>query len=194
MRNSDPDAALYWMARMLEGGEDPLYIARRMVRFASEDVGLAEPHAVGYAMDAMQAFHFLGLPEGNLALAQVAIYLSLAPKSNAVYSAYSKVREDVQKTRNEPVPLHLRNAPTQLMKDLGYSEGYKYAHSEVDRIADMSCLPPNLGDRTYYRPSDQNFEKRLGERLQEIRRIRAQKSNNRDSSKPDPESSHDPKV
>ncbi len=175
MRNSDADAALYWMARMLEAGEDPLYIARRMVRFASEDVGLADPHALGYAMDSMQAFHFIGLPEGNLALAQVAIYLSLAPKSNAVYQAYSRVRKDVEKTRNEPVPLHIRNAPTTLMKELGYSEGYKYAHSEEDRIADMSCLPPNLKDRTYYQPTNQNFEKRLGERLREIRQVRARK-------------------
>ncbi|HUV14494.1 MAG TPA: replication-associated recombination protein A [Acidobacteriota bacterium] len=175
MRNSDADAALYWMARMLESGEDPLYLARRMVRFASEDVGLADPHALGYAMDAMQAFHFIGLPEGNLALAQVVIYLSLAPKSNAVYRAYSRVREDVEKTRNEPVPLHIRNAPTTLMKELGYSEGYKSAHSEEDRIADMSCLPPNLKDRNYYRPTNQNFEKRLGERLREIRQIRARK-------------------
>lgn len=175
MRNSDPDAALYWMARMLEAGEDPLYIARRMVRFASEDIGLADPRALGFAMDAMQAFHFIGLPEGNLALAQVAIYLSLAPKSNAVYEAYGRVRDDVEGTRNEPVPLHLRNAPTALMKELGYSDGYRYAHSEEDRIADMSCLPPNLADRCYYRPTDQNFEKRLRERLREIRAIRARK-------------------
>ncbi len=175
MRNSDADAALYWMARMLEAGEDPLYVARRMVRFASEDVGLADPHALGYAMDAMRAFHFIGLPEGKLALAQVAIYLSLAPKSNAVYQAYSRVREDVENTRNEPVPLHIRNAPTTLMKEFGYSEGYKCAHSEADRIADMSCLPPNLEDRSYYQPTNQNFEKRLGERLREIREIRVRK-------------------
>lgn len=175
MRNSDPDAALYWMVRMLEAGEDPLYIARRMVRFASEDVGLADPHALGYAVAAQQAYHFIGLPEGNLALAQVAIYLSIAAKSNAVYQAYSRVREDVEKTRHEPVPLHIRNAPTNLMKNLGYSKGYRYAHSEEDRIADMSCLPNNLTDRTYYHPTDQNFEKRLAERLREIREIRAKK-------------------
>ncbi|UCE22827.1 MAG: replication-associated recombination protein A, partial [Candidatus Aminicenantes bacterium] len=168
MRNSDVDASLYWLARMLEAGEDPLYIARRLVRFASEDVGLADPQALGYALDAMKAYHFIGLPEGKLALAQAAVYLAQAPKSNALYIAYKKTQEDMESSRNEPVPLHLRNAPTALMKDLGYGKGYRYAHNEVDRIASMECLPERLKNRRYYTPSEEGFEKTIRERLRRI--------------------------
>src|SRR3989441_6125017 len=173
VRNSDPDAALYWLARMLESGEDPLYLARRMVRMASEDIGLAEPGALAITLAAKEAFDFLGAPEGNLALAQAAVYLSLAPKSNALYSAYGDVQEDVQKTEADPVPLHLRNAPTKLMKNIGYGQGYKYAHNFDDRVTDMTCLPDNLAGRTYYKPTDQGFEQRLRQRLEEIRKIRS---------------------
>jgi putative ATPase len=171
VRNSDPDAALYWLARMLESGEDPLYIARRLVRMASEDIGLAEPHAVQVTMAAMQAFELLGPPEGNLALAQAAVYLSLAPKSNAVYKAYGEVRDDLQNTMAEPVPLHIRNAATGLMKNLGYGKGYQYAHDSEDKVTDMTCLPESLAGRIYYRPTDQGFEARIRQRLEEIRRI-----------------------
>ena len=176
LRNSDADASLYWLGRMLEAGEDPLYIARRMVRFASEDVGAADPAALGYAVDAMQAVHFIGLPEGKLALAQLAIYLAQTPKSNAVYTAYSRVREDVEKTLNEPVPLHLRNAPTRLMKELGYGRGYRYAHQEEDAVADMECLPQSLSQRRYYQPGEQGFEKLVKARLDALRRTKEQKS------------------
>ena len=169
LRNSDPDASLYWLARMLEAGEDPLYVARRMVRFASEDVGLADPKALGYALDSMKAFHFIGLPEGKLALAQAAVYLAQAPKSNALYTAYKKVRGDVETSRNDPVPLHLRNAPTSLMKELGYGKGYRYAHDELDKVAVMDCLPENLRGRRYYTPQDVGFEKAIRERLNRIR-------------------------
>jgi len=169
LRNSDVDASLYWLARMLEAGEDPLYVARRMVRFASEDIGLADPRALGIAMDAMQAFHFIGLPEGKLALAQAAVYLALAPKSNALYRAYGEVVKDVEETRMDPVPLHLRNAPTKLMKELGYSKGYRYAHDDPDAITEMSCLPENLRDRRYYRPTDHGIEKTIRERLEKLR-------------------------
>ncbi len=150
MRNSDADAALYWLGRMLEAGEDPRYILRRMVRFASEDVGLADPAALGYAADAFQAYEITGLPEGKLHLAQLAVYLARAPKSNAVYKAYKRVASDVETTGAQPVPLHLRNAPTRLMKDLGYSEGYRYAHDEEGKVADMPCLPEGLRDRRYW--------------------------------------------
>lgn len=165
LRNSDVNASLYWLARMLEAGEDPLYIARRLVRFASEDVGLADPRALGYALDAMQAYHFIGLPEGKLALAQAAVYLAQAPKSNELYVAYKRTQKDVEANKNEPVPLHLRNAPTSLMKDLGYGEGYLYSHNESDRIASMECLPSNLRDRRYYTPSEEGFEKYVRERM-----------------------------
>ena len=171
VRNSDPDAALYWLARMIESGEDPLYIARRMIRMASEDIGLAEPNALGIALAAQQAFASLGPPEGHLALAHAAIYLSLAPKSNALYVAYGAVREDLQQTMAEPVPLHLRNAPTGLMRHLGYGKGYQYAHDSEEKLTDMTCLPPSLLGREYYKPSDQGFEARIAERLREIRRI-----------------------
>jgi putative ATPase len=175
MRNSDPDASLYWLVRMLEGGEDPLYIARRMVRFASEDVGLADPNALGYAIAAKEAAEFLGMPEANTALAQLAIYLAQAPKSNSVYVACGRVQDDVKNTRNEPVPLQIRNAPTRLMKDLGYGEGYRYAHDERDRVADMQCLPDSLAGRRYYHPTDQGFEKTIRERLERIRQIKQRK-------------------
>ncbi|MFZ3215396.1 MAG: replication-associated recombination protein A [Candidatus Acidiferrales bacterium] len=171
VRNSDPDASLYWLARMLESGEDPLYIARRLVRMASEDIGLAEPHAVQVSIAAMQAFELLGPPEGHLALAQAAVYLSLAPKSNAVYKAYGKVQDDLQTTMAEPVPLHIRNAVTGLMKNIGYGQGYQYAHDAEEKVTDMTCLPESLAGRTYYRPTDQGFEARIRQRLEEIRRI-----------------------
>ena len=173
VRNSDPDAALYWLARMLESGEEPFYLARRMVRMASEDVGLAEPGALAVTLAAKDAFDFLGAPEGNLALAQAAVYLSLAPKSNALYTAYGEVLEDVHKTESDPVPLHLRNAVTGLMKNIGYSQGYKYAHNFDDKVADMTCLPDNLSSRAYYKPTDQGFEARLRTRMDEIRKIKS---------------------
>jgi putative ATPase len=173
VRNSDPDAALYWLARMIESGEDPLYIARRMVRMASEDIGLAEPGALAVTLAAKDAFHFIGPPEGYLALAQAALYLSLAPKSNAVYTAYGAVLDDVHKTEADPVPLHLRNAPTGLMKHLGYGEGYKHAHNFEDKVTDMPCLPDNLASRTYYHPTDQGLEQRLRLRLDEIRKLQS---------------------
>jgi putative ATPase len=178
VRNSDPDAALYWLARMLESGEDPLYLARRMVRMASEDIGLAEPGALAVTLAAKDAFDFLGAPEGNLALAQAVVYLSLAPKSNAVYTAYGAVQEDVQKTEADPVPLHLRNAVTGLMKNIGYGEGYQYAHNHQDKITDMQCLPENLAGRSWYKPTDQGFEQRLRVRLEEIRKLKARGASN----------------
>jgi putative ATPase len=173
VRNSDPDAALYWLARMIESGEDPLYLARRMVRMASEDIGLADPSALAVTLAAKDAFDFLGAPEGHLALAQAAVYLSLAPKSNAVYTGYGAVMEDVRKTEADPVPLHLRNAVTGLMKNIGYGEGYKYAHNFDEKVTDMSCLPDNLASRTYYQPTDQGFEQRLRARLDEIRKLKS---------------------
>jgi putative ATPase len=173
VRNSDPDAALYWLVRMLESGEDPLYIARRLVRMASEDIGLAEPGALAVTVAAMQAADFVGPPEGNLALAQAAVYLSLAPKSNALYTGYGVVKEDLEATRAEPVPLHLRNAPTPLMKNIGYGKGYQYAHDIDDKVADMECLPESLAGRNYYRPTDQGFEARLRQRMEEIRKLKA---------------------
>ncbi len=171
VRNSDPDAALYWLARMLESGEDPLYLARRMVRMASEDIGLAEPGALALTIAAKEAFDFIGPPEGYLALAQAAVYLSLAPKSNALYTAYGAVREDLEKTIAEPVPLHLRNAVTGLMGQLGYGKGYQYAHDAAEKVTDMTCLPQILVGRTYYQPTDQGWEARIRQRLEEIRRI-----------------------
>ena len=173
VRNSDPDAALYWLTRMLESGEDPLYLARRLVRMASEDIGLAEPGALAVTLAARDAFDFLGAPEGHLALAQAAVYLSLAPKSNALYTAAGEVREDVAKTEADPVPLHLRNAVTGLMKNVGYGKGYKYAHDYDEKVTDMSCLPENLAGRTYYQPADQGFEQRLRQRLAEIRNLKS---------------------
>ena len=177
MRNSDPDAAVYWLARMLEAGEDPLYVARRLVRFASEDVGNADPHALSVAVAAKDAVHFIGLPEGNTALAQAAIYLATAPKSNAIYTAYAQAAEDAHRDVAEPVPLHLRNAPTDLMKTLGYGKGYRYAHTEQDGVASMSCLPPALQGRTYYRPTERGFEKEIADRLAQWERIKKKKKN-----------------
>ena len=179
MRNSDPDAAVYWLARMVEAGEDPLYLARRLVRFASEDVGNADPQALTVAIAAKEAVHFMGMPEGNTALAQAAIYLATAPKSNAVYEAYTRAAQDAQHDVAEPVPLHLRNAPTTLMKQLEYGKGYKYAHHEADAIADMSCLPPALAGRKYYEPKERGFEKEIKRRLdgwEEIKRKRKSES------------------
>ncbi|MGA3194831.1 MAG: replication-associated recombination protein A [Terriglobales bacterium] len=172
VRNSDPDAALYWLGRMLEAGEDPLYIARRVVRMAVEDIGLAEPNALALCMAARDAVDFIGMPEGNLALAQAVVYLCAAPKSNALYTAYGAVQQDVERTVAEPVPLHLRNAPTGLMKNLGYGKGYQYAHDAEEKVADMQCLPDNLRDRTYYHPTNEGVEKRIRERLEEIKRLK----------------------
>jgi putative ATPase len=173
VRNSDPDAALYWLGRMIESGEEPRFLARRMVRMASEDIGLAEPGALAVTLAAKDAFDFLGPPEGYLALAQAAVYLSLAPKSNALYTGYGAVMEDVQKTEADPVPLHLRNAPTGLMKNIGYGKGYKYAHSFEEKVTDMQCLPDNLSGKSYYQPTDQGFEARLRTRLEEIRKVKS---------------------
>ncbi len=177
VRNSDPDAALYWLARMLEAGEDPLYIARRVVRMAVEDIGLAEPNALALCMAARDAVDFLGMPEGNLALAQAVVYLSIAPKSNALYTAYNAVLQDVEQTAAEPVPLHLRNAPTSLMKGLGYGKDYQYAHDTEAKVADMQCLPDSLRDRVYYRPTNEGIEKRIRERLEEIKQLKTTPSN-----------------
>jgi putative ATPase len=177
VRNSDPDAALYWLARMLEAGEDPLYVARRVVRMAVEDIGLAEPNALALCMAARDAVHFIGMPEGNLALAQAVVYLSVAPKSNALYTAYGAVQQDVEQTAAEPVPLHLRNAPTGLMKGLGYGKDYQYAHDTEDKVTGMQCLPDSLRDRVYYRPTNEGVEKRIRERLEEIKRLKQPASN-----------------
>ena len=176
VRNSDPDAALYWLVRMLESGEDPLYVARRLVRMASEDIGLAEPGALAVTIAAMQAADFVGPPEGNLALAQAAVYLSLAPKSNALYTGYGTVTKDLESTRADPVPLHLRNAATGLMKNMGYGKGYQYAHDQEDKVAAMMCLPESLAGKTYYHPTDQGFEARLKQRMEEIRRLKNNKA------------------
>ena len=179
IRNSDVDASLYWLARMLEAGEDPLYIARRLVRFASEDIGLAEPSALAQAVAAKEAYHFIGLPEGKLALAQAVAYLAAAPKSNAIYRAYAEASRDALEDVTEPVPLHLRNAVTRPMKEWGYGKGYEYAHDYEDKLSGMSCLPERLAERTYYAPSEEGFEKRMAERLREIqeakRRLRNRK-------------------
>ena len=174
VRNSDPDAALYWLGRMLEAGEDPLYIARRVVRMAVEDMGLADPNALSLCMAARDAVDFIGMPEGDLALAQAVVYLSVAPKSNALYTAYGSVQQDVEQTSADAVPLHLRNAPTALMKGLGYGRGYEYAHELESKVADMQCLPDNLRGRVYYEPTNEGIEKRIRERLEEIKRQRSQ--------------------
>jgi putative ATPase len=172
LRNSDWDAAVYWLARMLEAGEDPLYVARRMIRFASEDIGLADPQALEMAVAAYNACHYIGMPECSVNLAQVAIYLALAPKSNAVYVAYNKAKKDAEKTIAESVPMHLRNAPTKLMKELGYGKGYKYAHDFEEKVTDMQCLPDNLKDRKYYVPTDSGFEKDIQRRLEQITNLK----------------------
>ncbi len=172
VRNSDPDAALYWLGRMFASGEDPMYLARRIVRMAVEDIGLAAPEALNLTLSARQAMEFLGSPEGDLALAEAVVYLALAPKSNAVYTAYGATRADIESTRQEPVPLHLRNAPTRLMQELNYGKGYRYAHDEPDKVADMDCLPPSLLGRRYYQPTQEGREKQLAQRLEELRRLR----------------------
>jgi putative ATPase len=177
MRNSDADAAIYWLARMLEAGEDPLYIARRLVRFASEDVGNADPRALDLTLAAKDAVHFLGMPEANTALAQAVVYLSAAPKSNAVYIAYGRAAADATRDVASPVPLHLRNAPTRLMKDLGYGKGYQYAHDEAEGVSAMSCLPDHLAGRRYYTPTDRGVEARIKEALERARRLRSEKDN-----------------
>lgn len=170
VRGSDVDASLYWLARMLESGEDALYLARRLVRMATEDIGLADPHALTLAISAQQAMHFLGPPEGHLALAELTAYLAAAPKSNAVYKAFAAAREDVAQTRNDPVPMHLRNAPTKLMKGLGYGKGYKYAHAFEGGVVAQQNLPDRLAGRRYYEPTDRGQERRIAERLAEWRR------------------------
>ncbi len=175
MRNSDPDASVYWLARMIESGEDPLYIARRLVRFASEDVGNADPQALAIAVAAKDAVHFMGMPEGNTALAQAAIYLATAPKSNAVYRAYGDAADAAAKEVAEPVPLHLRNAPTRLMKELNYGKNYRYAHAEPEGVSDMECLPPAQQGRRFYEPTDRGFEQEVRRRLEEWRRARAKR-------------------
>jgi putative ATPase len=175
VRNSDPDAALYWLARMFAGGEDPLYLARRIVRMAVEDIGLAAPEAMNLCLSAKETVEFLGSPEGDLALAEAVVYLCLAPKSNSVYTAYGTVKSEVEATRQEPVPLHLRNAPTKLMKELDYGKGYLYAHDEEGKVADMDCLPDSLKGRSYYHPTQEGRERLLAQRMEEIRRIKARK-------------------
>ncbi len=177
VRNSDADASLYWLGRMLQSGEDPMYVARRVIRMAVEDIGLASPEALNLCLSAKDAMDFLGSPEGDLALGQAVVYLALAPKSNALYTAYGEVLSDIDTTRAEPVPLHLRNAPTRLMKNLGYGKDYKYAHDEEGRVADMECLPESLSGRTYYHPTAEGREKLLAQRMEEVRRIRESKRN-----------------
>ena len=170
MRNSDPDAAVYWLARMLEAGEDPLYVARRVIRFASEDVGLADPRALNIAVAAYQACHFIGMPECSVHLTQAVVYMSVAPKSNALYMAYESAKKDALTTLAEPVPLVIRNAPTKLMKQLDYGKGYQYAHDTKEKLTDMQCMPDNLAGRTYYRPTEEGSESRIKARLEEIKR------------------------
>lgn len=177
VRNSDVDASLYWLGRMLQAGEDPMYVARRVVRMAVEDIGLAAPEALNLTLSARDAIHFLGSPEGDLALAQAVAYLALAPKSNALYIGYGAVLADIENTRAEPVPLHLRNAPTGLMKSLDYGKGYQYAHDEEGKVADMECLPESLMGRRYYQPTGEGREKLFAQRIDEIRRIREAKRN-----------------
>jgi putative ATPase len=177
VRNSDADAALYWLGRMLQAGEDPMYVARRIVRMAVEDIGLAAPETLNLCLSARDAMHFLGSPEGDLALAQAVVYLALAPKSNAVYTAYGAVLSDIEATAAEPVPLHLRNAPTKLMKSLDYGKDYQYAHDLEGKVADMECLPPSLANRRYYHPTQEGREKTLAQRMDEIARIRQGKRN-----------------
>ncbi len=175
VRNSDADAALYWLGRMLAAGEDPMYVARRVVRMAVEDIGLAAPEALNLCLSARDAVHFLGSPEGDLALGEAVVYLALAPKSNALYTAYGEVLADIEAKPAEPVPLHLRNAPTRLMKELDYGKGYEYAHDVEGKVADMECLPPSLAGRRYYQPTNEGREKILADRMREIQRIRESK-------------------
>ncbi len=175
IRNSDCDAAIYWLARMLEAGEDPLYIARRMIRIASEDIGLADPKAIEQAVAAFHSAHFIGMPECSTSLAQAAVYLALSPKSNALYTAYLEAKKDALETIAEPVPMHIRNAPTKLMKELGYGEGYKYAHDFEDKVAAMQCLPDNLSGKEYYRPTTSGEEKLFGKRKSQIKQLQKDK-------------------
>ena len=169
MRNSDPDAAVYWLARMLEAGEDPIYIARRITRFASEDIGLADTNALNVAINVYQACHFIGMPECNVHLTEAVIYMSLAPKSNACDVAYRLASSDAKNTLAEPVPLVIRNAPTKLMKDLNYGKGYQYAHDTKDKLTNMECLPPSLKGREYYKPGSQGNEAKFKQRLEKIK-------------------------
>ena len=178
VRNSDVDASLYWLGRMLQAGEDPLYLARRVVRMAVEDIGLADPNALRITLAARDAYDFLGTPEGELALAEAVAYLALAPKSNAIYTAYGEVMQDVEQTAAQPVPLHLRNAPTPLMKSIGYSKGYQYAHDLDEKVADMQCLPDNLRERRYYYPTEEGVERKLRERMEELRKSKSKTRKN----------------
>jgi putative ATPase len=175
IRNSDADASMYWLGRMLKAGEDPLYVARRLVRMAVEDIGLASPEALHITLAAKDTVDFLGSPEGDLALAEAAVYLALAPKSNALYTGYAAVLADIESTRQEPVPLHLRNAPTKLMKELDYGKGYEYAHDVEGKVADMECLPDSLRGRRYYHPTQEGREKLIAQRMEEIRKVRESK-------------------
>ena len=175
LRGSDVDASLYWMARMLEAGEDPLYISRRLIRFASEDIGNADPNALQVALNAKDAYHFIGLPEGKLAIAQAVIYLATAPKSNSVYTAYAEAASTVKHTGALPVPHHIRNAPTKLMKELDYGKGYKYAHNYLEGIVDQECLPDEITNRKFYKPSNRGFEKIIKERIEYIYKIKKDK-------------------
>ena len=169
MRNSDPDAAVYWLARMLEAGEDPLYVARRIIRFASEDIGLADPRAVELAVSVYQACHFIGMPECSVHLTQAVVYMSISPKSNALYMAYERAKQDALESIADPVPLVIRNAPTKLMRELDYGKGYEYAHSTKEKLTTMQCLPDSLKDRTYYHPTDQGIEAKYKLRLEQIK-------------------------
>ena len=176
LRDSDPDAALYWLGRMLIAGDDPLYIVRRLIRFSVEDIGMADPHALTLAMAAQQAVHFIGIPEGELALAHAVVYLATAPKSNAVYTAYAKAREDAERSSHEPIPIHLRNAPTRLMKEMGHGKGYKYAHDYEGGIVDQEHFPDSIRDHDYYQPTDRGREQKIGEWLQQVRQGREKNS------------------
>ena len=178
MRNSDPDAAVYWLSRMLEAGEDPIYLARRITRFAAEDIGLADTNALNVAINVYHACHFIGMPECNVHLTEAVIYMSLAPKSNACYMAYGMARGDAIKMLNEPVPLVIRNGETKLMKDLGYGKGYQYAHDTKDKITNMECLPPSLIDRVYYKPTTQGNESKFKERLEWIKKWKSEHKSN----------------
>ena len=184
LRDSDPDGALYWLARMLVGGEDPLYLARRMIRFASEDIGNADPQALQVALNGRETYHLLGSPEGELALMQVAAYLATAPKSNAVYAAWNKVRADIERTGSLPVPLHLRNAPTGLMRELGYGKGYRYAHDDRDGLVLQEHLPPELAGTTYYQPTNRGYEAIIGDRLRKWKQILKERAEQHDSKTP----------
>lgn len=184
LRDSDPDGALYWLARMLLGGEDPLYLARRMIRFAAEDIGNADPQALQVALNGRETYHLLGSPEGELALMQVAAYLATAPKSNAVYAAWHKVRADIERTGSLPVPLHLRNAPTGLMRELGYGKGYRYAHDDRDGLVLQEHLPPELAGTTYYQPTNRGYEAVIGDRLRKWKQILKERAERHDQKTP----------